>query len=232
MKGIYTFIKKNKWISTLFAISLVIVISYILTLDCPELFDGAGEWFNLAFQFSVGYIINFMFYITQVYIPSSKREATVRECIAKRISNLVQHMDNLLLQLANKYASGHKGNTYTEEDFKEMLHFKFSDEVPVLNVSKATPNNPVHFTVREWIGVCIAETERDVDRLFKYYASDISVNLMETLEAIGQTELYRKMKIFLSSPCGCDFSKAETRFFSEYYQLMQKLREIKENDYS
>ena len=93
MKKIRTFVEKNKWITNFFFISLFIIISYIWTMEWPELFDGAEEIYNLFFQLAIGYIINFMFYITQVYIPNSNRDITVRKCIAKRIEQLINDME-------------------------------------------------------------------------------------------------------------------------------------------
>ena len=95
---------------------MFIIVSYILTMDLPELFDGAEEWYNLLFQFSVGYIINFMFYITQVYIPNTKRTSTVQASISKRISMLLGHMTDSLSHLAAIYVPDHKGQAYTEEE--------------------------------------------------------------------------------------------------------------------
>lgn len=87
-KNILIFIKRNTLISAFFIISIVIITSYYLTLDLPELFRGAEQWFNLLFQLSVGYIINFMFYITQVYVPNNKRDSIARRNVSMRLNKL------------------------------------------------------------------------------------------------------------------------------------------------
>lgn len=220
-----------------FFISTFIIVSYILTMDLPELFDGAEEWYNLFFQLSVGYIINFMFYITQVYIPNNKRSATIQVSISKRISMLISHMNDSFSHLVAIYAVDHKGETYTEEVLTQlMLKLKFSDKVKVLDASRTTTNNYVYFTVREWLTKCILETEQDIDCLFKYYAANISVDLMEVLEAIPRSTYHAAMRTLLTSPSDVNFSEAASspdgNFFFKYYDLIKKLKQIQQRDYS
>ena len=40
-----------------FIVSIIICISYILTLHEKELFPGGGAWFDLLFQLAVGFMI-------------------------------------------------------------------------------------------------------------------------------------------------------------------------------
>ena len=83
-KAILQFIKNNTLIFVFFIISIGIIFLYIFTMDWAELFKGAELWFNLMFQLSVGYIINFMFYVTKVYIQNKKRDIFVNKQITKR----------------------------------------------------------------------------------------------------------------------------------------------------
>lgn len=232
MNRIKAFIKKNKWITAFFFVSLFIIVSYIWTMEWPELFDGAEEIYNLFFQLAIGYIINFMFYITQVYIPNSSRDITVRKCISKRIEQLINDMDASLSQLAAVYAKGHSGKTYTDDELNALLNLRFSDKVNVLNASRTTRDNLVYFSVREWLIKCITDTEKDIDNLYNYYANDISINLMEVLEAILRSTYHSIMKTMLSVPNDTDFSSCNSNFFADYYHLIQKLKSINDNEYS
>ena len=228
---------KNKWITLFFFISMFIIVSYILTMDLPELFDGAEEWYNLLFQFSVGYIINFMFYITQVYIPNTKRTSTVQASISKRISMLLGHMTDSLSHLAAIYVPDHKGQAYTEEELIQIMKkLNFSDKISVLDARRTTKDHLVYFTVRDWLINCISNVEKDIDSLFKYYATDISVGLMELLEAIPRPSYHSTMHTLLVSPSNVDFSGAASspsgNFFFEYYRFIKKLEQIQKDDYS
>lgn len=172
--SVRVFVNKNKLITAFFVISVAVIVAYILSMDLPEWFNGAGDWFNLLFQFAVGYIINFMFYITQVYVPNNKRDKVVQSCITKRISLLIIDMEKSLSRLAEIYIDNHIGKDYTEDELKQIFHkLRFSDEVNVADVRKIGGTNIVYFTVRDWLANCIFETERDIDNLFKYYAADI-----------------------------------------------------------
>ena len=119
---------------------------------------------------------------------------------------------------------------------KAMLKLKFSDKVKVLDASRTTTNNYVYFTVREWLTKCILETEQDIDCLFKYYAANISVDLMEVLEAIPRSTYHAAMRTLLTSPSDVNFSEAASspdgNFFFKYYDLIKKLKQIQQRDYS
>ena len=201
-------------------------------MEWPEIFNGAEKIYNLLFQLSIGYIINFMFYITQVYIPNYKRDITVRRCMAKRIEQLIKDMDASLSQLAIVYAKGYSGKSYTNEEFKAMLNLRFSDKVKAVNASRTTSNNFVYFSVREWLMKCITDTEKDIDNLYRYYANDISTDLMEILEEIQRSTYHSIMNTMLSVPDDVIFNECSTNFFKDYYSLIQKLENIKNNDYS
>ena len=132
--SIRVFVDKNKLITAFFVISVAVIVAYFLSIDLPEWFNGAGDWFNLLFQLAVGYIINFMFYVTQVYVPNNKRNAIVEACIAKRISLLIADMDKSLSHLVAIYIENHTGTEYTEDELQQILHkLRFSDKVDVID---------------------------------------------------------------------------------------------------
>ena len=217
-KNILIFIKRNTLISAFFIISIVIITSYYLTLDLPELFRGAEQWFNLLFQLSVGYIINFMFYITQVYVPNNKRDSIARRNVSMRLKQIIKNMRNSLSSLAEIYLDGHTGTDYTAEELSSLLQLRFSDKVKVLNANRTTRENMVYFSVREWLGECIRKTEDEIDKLYKYYPTDISVELMKVLEDILNSTYHSMMKTLLVVPNDVDFSQCNNNFFAEYYK--------------
>ena len=219
-KNILIFIKRNTLISAFFIISIVIITSYYLTLDLPELFRGAEQWFNLLFQLSVGYIINFMFYITQVYVPNNKRDSIARRNVSMRLKQIIKNMRNSLSSLAEIYLDGHTGTDYTAEELSSLLQLRFSDKVKVLNANRTTRENMVYFSVREWLGECIRKTEDEIDKLYKYYPTDISVELMKVLEDILNSTYHSMMKTLLVVPNDVDFSQCNNNFFAEMGQIL------------
>lgn len=231
MKVISKFIKKNVLIFIFFLISVIVIISYICTINLPELFAGAGHWYNLLFQLAIGYIINFMFYITQVYLPNNKRAETVHRCICVRLNQITQDMRSSILRLGEIYLKNHSGDNYCEEELKQLRVLRFSDKVNVCDAKRTTTNSTEYFTVREWMIECIKRTESGIDNLFKYYANDISVDLMSSLEEVLKSNYHTLMKTLLLLPTDVNLSGDDDIFFISYYHLICRLEEIKQKDY-
>lgn len=231
MRKVSRFIKLNKLIVIFFVASIIIIVSYILTMNLPSLFMGAEQWFNLLFQLSIGYIINFMFYITQVYIPNNNRDLVVHQCISIRLNNIIKNMRSVFSVLEPNYIENHIGDEYTRNELRQFLKLRFSDTVRVLNARYTTRNDLVYFTVREWLSECISKTENEIDNLFKYYSSHISVDLMELLEDILNSDYHSTMKILLVAPKDVNFTQSCEDMFFSYYDLICRLEEVNEKDY-
>lgn len=227
-KGILNKFKRtNKWIWRTFLFALFIIVSYILSMNCSEWFDGVEVWFNLLFQFSIGYIINFMFYITQVYIPDTKRNDSAKKCIKIRIQHITGDMRKSITNLKQLYIENHSGDNYTEEELDQLMNLKLSDKVQVINAA-----NNQYFSVREWMKICIYQTEKDIDKLYQYYPNDISAELMNVLENILNSTYHSVMKILLASPNDIKFNESNDNFFIKYNDLIYELEQIAEHEYS
>ncbi|GAU79918.1 arsenical pump-driving ATPase [Fusibacter sp. 3D3] len=100
--------------------------------------------------------------------------------------------------LAQIYLRNHTGDEYTEDELNQLLKLRFSDKVKVLDARRITGDNFVYFTVGEWLLECIRKTENGIDSLYKYYASDISVDLMLSLEDVVNSTYHTSMKTFLA----------------------------------
>lgn len=227
-KGILNrFTRTNKWIWRTFLFAVFIIVSYILSIDSPEWFYGAEVWFNLLFQFSIGYIINFMFYITQVYIPNTKRNDSANKCIKIRIEHIVGDMRQTITTLGQLYIKNHCGDNYTEVELDQLMNLKFSDKVQVINAG-----NNQYFTVRDWIKNCIYRTEKDIDKLYQYYTNDISADLMNVLENVLNSTYHSVMKTLLAVPNDVKFNDSKDNFFIKYNDLICELKQIVEYEYS
>jgi hypothetical protein len=218
---------KNTAIVVILMISIIIIISYVLTMDVPELFPGAEKWFNLLFQLSVGYLINFMFYVTQVYIPKYKRDLEVNKCIKTRVESIIRTMKEPINQCARLYLINHTGMEYSKEELQVISKLNFNDRVQVMNVQ--TMQN---FTVRDWISLNIFKVDEEIDKLFKYYSSDVSEKLMNVLERILKSQYHSTMKTLVSVATNVTFSEDNYTFFTEYYDLAVEAHEICDEDYS
>lgn len=83
-----TFIKGNTIIFICFLLAIIIG-QYIQTMDMVEWFTLADEWLQVAFQLSLGFVVSFIFYITQVYLPRRKSIARINQCICAKIQDMV-----------------------------------------------------------------------------------------------------------------------------------------------
>ena len=226
------FLKTNKTISSCFGISLLICVIYILSLDEEEWFPHAGDWFNLLFQLSVGFIINFAFYVTQIYIPQYKQNIEANRCISIRISEIVAHMREIFSHLGSKYMDHFNEDDVTDQYMFELLRkININDRIGVLNVRRTYStivNDEMHFTVKEWILTRIEFVESEIDKLMKYYAPYINTELMKTLEDILKSAMHQNMaRTLLQLPAGVRFEESDDDIFlKSYYNLMKELEKI------
>lgn len=234
MKNIFKFIKSNKIIFSFFIVSIVIIVSYTLTinLDWSTSLNEIKKWYNLLFQLAIGYIINFLFYITQIYIPNIRKNIKINKCINTRINHIIRHMDDIFDKLATKYIANYEKRKLSNDDFKEILKLKFEDNVNVLKANSLFYNKNEYFRVKEWLIKCICDVENEIDRLYKYYPQYISASLTEILEQILNSPMHTSMKTFFQIPNGINFSNCEDIFFKPYYELMDKLENIKQKEYN
>ena len=226
------FVEKNKVLTLCFSASFVICIIYVLMSNHEELCPQLWVWFNLLFQLSVGFIINYIFYITQIYIPQYKHNKEANMCIAVRIDCIVRHMRDIFSQLGLKYTGEYDENNITKEYCTELLRkLNIDDRVSVINVRRmysTKVEKESYFTVKEWIISRIEFVESEADKIMKYYAPYINYELMKTLERILQSAMHQNMaRSFLQSPVGISFDSCNDDVFLEpYYTLMKKLEEM------
>ena len=219
------FFKENRLISFVFAFSVLSVVIYTLTLEESEWFPHAGDWFNILFQLSIGFIINFMFYVTQVYVPRIKQNKQAYSCIYIRVTTIESYMKEFFDELAKVYISDYKKDQeLSEEQLVVILqNLDFDNEINVINV-----NSDCYFTVKKWMHSRMEFIEHDIDKLYLYYSSYISSELMNVLEKILKSPMHQTMgRTFMHLPRKISFKECnEDIFFKDYYALLKELKEI------
>ena len=70
--------KRNRVLFISLIVAVSITLSYYISYDIPELISGIEKWYKLFSDLSIGVIINFIFYVFQVYIPRREEKATLR----------------------------------------------------------------------------------------------------------------------------------------------------------
>lgn len=219
---IKNFIKKNSLLFYFLLLSLFIIFAYLISSDWPELFHGAEQWFNLLFQFAVGYVINFMFFVTQVYIPTRKRELIVTQRISQRLSTILEILQSSLKKLSDIYLTNHTDNYFTDEDLITIANkFSLNDKVNVLMANKKRD----FFTVRQWLSLCIKNTETEIDNLYRYFPTEISEDTIQILEEILNSAYFKTMPTFLVLPNDVSL-KNYSSCLIDYYHTICKLDKL------
>ena len=223
------FIKNNFLISVILIIALVIVISFILTKDNPELFKHANDFYNLFFQLSIGYIISFVFYVMQVYLPNLKQSELANICINDRIKTIFSKMQQLLSRISMLYLNRSDIENFSDTDFLNLCRsLKQDDYTSALKLDRIGSEQR-YYTVKEWILYNVEYVEKEIDLIYKYYPFYIDSELMNIFEQILNSTMHRSMaRTLLQIPTDqLTFdSTDEDSFFQPYYNLMNQLCEI------
>ena len=228
------FIKQNKVITACFVVSLAVISLYIFSLSETEWFPHAGDWFNVLFQLSIGFVINFFFYVTQVYIPRQNLSQQANRCIHERIKNVIRRMDDIFRRIVEKYDGHYDENCITKEKLLEVLHkMKTHDRINVVAASRSSflgVNDNAYFTVKEWILSRKEFIEHEIDCIFKYYSQFITPELMEVLEDILESSMHKHLAgVILQSSNNISFEGCDVDdYLTPYFDLMKRLETIKE----
>ena len=186
----------------------------------PEISDG------IAFNLSIGIVVSAIFYLILVYFPEKKRNKFARDCVSARLNTIIYCINNPISTLGNKYNSKHHGENFTDDELAEIMKLKFNDTVEVIDVKTMKK-----ISVRVFISKCLYKTEFEIDKLYTYYPSYISAELMDVLERLLKCQFHNSMADILKLPKDVDLSGIEDIYFSSYYKLMNELKEVQKKQY-
>ena len=97
-----------------FLLIVAVSITY-MSYDIPELISGIEKWYKLFSDLSIGVIINFIFYVFQVYIPRREEEKATLRIIDPDLTKICQVIQEILL-VAQTYLPGfEKGKIHITE---------------------------------------------------------------------------------------------------------------------
>lgn len=113
--AIKSFAKRNRVLFILLIVAVSITLSYYISYDIPELISGIEKWYKLFSDLSIGVIINFIFYVFQVYIPRREEEKATLRIIDPDLTKICQGIQEILL-VAQTYLPGfEKGKIHIAE---------------------------------------------------------------------------------------------------------------------
>lgn len=113
--AIKSFAKRNRVLFILLIVAVSITLSYYISYDIPELISGIEKWYKLFSDLSIWVIINFIFYVFQVYIPRREEEKATLRIIDPDLTKICQGIQEILL-VAQTYLPGfEKGKIHIAE---------------------------------------------------------------------------------------------------------------------
>ena len=96
-------------LSCILGVSIIIILAYILSINFKEWTPMLGEIFTLLYNLSVSYVVAYVFYLVQVYIPDKEKNDNAMSIIKPDIEALLVDMDTVI--------------KYCESSFKENGDF-------------------------------------------------------------------------------------------------------------
>lgn len=162
MNKIKKFYAHNKGLSLLGLLSLIISISYIVSIDWPEWYNGLGNIFEFVYNLCLAYLGSLIFYIIQVYIPDVKRKKEIRrklfrylgsiDCEIFSLSGSIETLEICLkfsynyeefMMLSNKCLLENEPPN-TKNDFDELYLYNIKSSLYYLDSSVSTIDNLIN----------------------------------------------------------------------------------------
>lgn len=125
IKNVIKFYKKNKGISRIGIIALIVSVSYALTYNMPD-YLGIEPIYSFFNNVSISYIAALIFFVVQVYIPEEDNKKKSMQILRNQFVELIEFICSVIL-LSEKYIEiGNKGAKILWNDSSEILFVKYS----------------------------------------------------------------------------------------------------------
>ena len=224
MKNFYY---NNKIISILLIVSLTVMILHFISLGKQEWFRHAGDAFDVLNNIAIGYVVNFIFYVTQIYIPSIRKNRIIYACINERLKDIANTMMGLFSGITGLQAP------YDDSFFDQLLTVRLNDETRITDTRRTNRDSFVYFTLRELLGNNINAVDRKIDTFISYYKEYLHPEVMSDLEAVKHSLLHTAMRQILAIPNDVWFDNMnEPNIYKDYYTLAKKVLADNQKYYS
>lgn len=108
-RAIEKFVANNRVLAALTFLATIITVSYTLTSHLPEVVPGIGKWYKLLSDLSIGVIINFIFYVFQVYIPHLQAEEASFPAIKPELVKMLNEIQEAILVIEHFFPQYKQG---------------------------------------------------------------------------------------------------------------------------
>jgi len=213
-------------IITLFLIfALLIIGCYLLKIDCIE-HKNAKTVFGLIKDLAIGYIVNFIFYVTQIYIPTAKKN----KVLYARINESLNDIGHLMLSIFQEITREKVQEPLSEDFLNGLLRLRLDCRTAVADITRSNRDGIVFYTVRELLYNKIVVVNQRIDTLVMYYQGILQPDIISDLENIKKSQLHTIVFQILFNANDVRFS-GMSNFYLQYYELKNKLLADKEKFY-
>lgn len=216
--------KTETWLSIFSLISIVIIIrNYSL--------PAKNDLSNLLTQIAIGYIINVIFYLTQIYFPKRKEQKKFQSIKQERIneigSRILSHFFQAFSETLNSKVSELCSNfiPLEDKDFVTMANY------PLMNLIHSKRLNPVPHEISLIQAICdtINETKKGIESL-RFYFPSLPTEILEQFMIFDNLVINVKSILNILN---CETMKNKERitmekdFYEKYYMFARYLNDYK-----
>lgn len=209
------FLKKETTLCWIFIMSFFIYVSYYISKDLGEWFEGAEFIYKLISDLSLAYMGSFIFYIVQVYTPEYKKMKKMKNNINYYLSEILDSMNHIYVDMCHDYLDEQVNliNTViTESQFKKIeTKFDLNDKVKL--------DWDIELTYYEYILNSIYKVEKNIDKIYIRLGGYIDEEIKLLLIDITNSSLHGNFeKIDAEYPSSIYWGQ-----ITKYYRLYRRL---------
>lgn len=225
MKKVIKFYKKNKAISNIGVIALVISLSYAITYNMPDYF-GIESYYSLVNNICISYIAALIFFVVQVYIPEDRNQKKCMEILKNKFADITK-FDEIAVLLCEKHISmNEKGATINWNGDGEKIYLK------VKASDKSNGSELIKYTKNELLNWKNAFNEK-----LKVINESAVINYCdyEVLEKLSEIEkqdfftLFSNIIRFSNSDIGIQGAEDSIKRFKEINEELKQMCSISEH---
>ncbi len=160
-------------------ISAIIVISYKLTENIPELFNNADFYYNLLSQLGLAYMGSYVFYIVQIHIPERRKQKIIFKCLKMPLVRIVKNIEQTISHLRDKTIGEDKALVnLSQKDFEDICSkIDPHDKAPMIF------NNGEYATYIQYLNNNVIYVKSYYDQLISYVPI-IDTEIIEIIDSI------------------------------------------------
>ncbi|MDB8794618.1 hypothetical protein PN290_01545 [Romboutsia sp. 1001216sp1] len=211
---VYILCSKNKGLCLGFFISFIIVISYKLTEDMPEVIPYGKFIYSLSKDLSLSYMGGFIFYIMQVYLPEKKEKFNIKKGIKSKVLDII-----ILLDYPNKQVYYLLNNYYIDKEEMNIDLIKdISDKIDLFSEGYSMNNDGEKIPFLEELNINNKKLSNKINSLYKSYGMYIDSELIEILDEVEELlefNLFNSItEITISRVTGGDFASKNDMYIN------------------